>query len=368
MHEFLDAIAIAATREHHELATVLETSARSGAHGALAGGVVHRSGDQIVDGAGAPITLRGVNLGGALLWESWIWGGTISLLHFAEQSERHIRAALASIVGAPAVATFAQAVYDRMIADDDFAAIAAHGFNVVRVPINHRLLADEAGFVVLDRVLDRAEAHGLYVVLDLHAAPGGQSKYFVADPDDELLWTSSAAQARTVELWRAIATRYRTRTVVAGYDLLNEPDPPDGAALFAIYTRIIHAIREVDSDHMIILEGADVARDFAMFSAPLDPDQIFSFHLYTWFGNDAAKRVARYAATAERLHAPMWCGEFGENTVDAIREQVELFDRTPQVRGWAFWTWKKVANRYPALHEIVASPSWRATIQWIAHP
>jgi catechol 2,3-dioxygenase-like lactoylglutathione lyase family enzyme len=230
------------------------------------------------------------------------------------------------------------------------------------------MLDDPSGFAILDRVLDRAEAHGVYVVLDLHAAPGGQSKVFVADPDAELLWSSRAAQDRTVELWRTIATRYRERTVVAGYDLLNEPDPPNGAALTALYTRIIVAIRSVDPAHMIVLEGAGAARDLSMFSAPLDPDQIFSFHLYTWFGNDAAKRVAGYAALAARLHVPMWCGEFGENTVDAIREQVALFDGSPAVHGWAFWTWKRVKNRYPALHEIVPGPHWLATIKWIADP
>jgi endoglucanase len=208
----------------------------------------------------------------------------------------------------------------------------------------------------------------VYVVLDLHSAPGGQSKIFVADPEPDRLWDSAAAQDRTVALWRMLATRYRGRAVVAGYDLLNEPDPPSGVALADLYRRIIRAIREVDPDHLLVIEGADAAKDFSMFSRPLDPNQIYSFHIYTWFGNDAAKRVAKYGNLAAELEVPMSCGEFGENTVDQIREQVALFDATPWLTGWSFWTWKKAKNRYPALHEIVVTPSWQATVDWLARP
>jgi endoglucanase len=368
MAELAQAMTFANTHEDRAMAGALEASARAATGGGpLPPGVVRRAGDHLVDGAGNPVALRGVNLGGAFLWEAWIWGGELALLRLDNQSEHHIRTALASLVGDAAVDAFARGVYERMADDADFAAIAAHGFNAVRVPLNHRMLERPDGLAVLDRVLALAEAHAIYVVLDLHAAPGGQSRYFVADPDDKRLWDDPSARDRTVALWRALAARYRGRTVVAGYDLLNEPAPPNGAALTDVYARIIAAIREVDPDHLIVLEGGDAARDFSMFTAPLDPNQIFSFHIYTWFGNDAAKRVARYAAFARATGVPMWCGEFGENTVDAVREQVALFD-TSGVVGWAFWTWKKVKNRYPALHEIVATPSWRATVDWVVAP
>jgi hypothetical protein len=368
MTDFEHAFAFASTREDRGLASVLEVSARRGSRASLDAGILRRDGDHVSDGTGRRVDLRGVNLGGSFLWEAWIWGGGLSLAHMNDQSESHIRGALASVVSEAEVGAFARTVYAEMISDADFAAIAAHGFNVVRVPLNHRMIESAEGLAVLDGVLALAEAHGIYVVLDLHAAPGGQSKYFIADPERELLWASESAQQRTVELWRTLAERYRGRAVVAGYDLLNEPDPPNGRALADLYTRIIHAIREVDPDHMIVLEGADFAHDFSMFSSPLDANQIFSFHLYTWFGNDAAKRVARYTAIASSIGAPMWCGEFGENEAGAIREQVALFDRTPAVAGWAFWTWKKVRNRYPALHEIVSPPSWQTTIDWVAQP
>jgi aryl-phospho-beta-D-glucosidase BglC (GH1 family) len=366
--DFEDSMVFAHTREDHALASVLESSARAGARGAIASGVVHRLGDHVVDGAGNPIALRGVNLGGAFLWEAWIWGGELSLAHLDDQSESHIRRALAELVSDGEVAAFARSVYDRMASDADFAAIAGHGFNVVRVPLNHRMLETADGLAALDRVLERAEAHGVYVVLDLHSAPGGQSKVFVADPEPARLWDTPAAQQRTIELWGMLAARYRERSVVAGYDLLNEPDAPNGAALVDMYRRIVRAIRAVDGQHMVVLEGDSAATDFSMFAGLLDANQIFSFHLYTWFHDNARERVASYAGTAAKLGAPMWCGEFGENTAEHIRAQVALFDATPSIAGWSFWTWKKTGNRYPALHEIQVSASWKATIDWLAHP
>jgi hypothetical protein len=150
-----------------------------------AGGFVHRVGRALSDGSGRPLSLNGVNLGGWLLWEGWIWGGPIRLLHLSELSQRHIMEKLSEVAGADAARDFEHAVYRDFIASADLARIAGLGFNVVRVPFNARLLDDEAGWTVLDGVLDAAEKAGVYVVLDLHAAPGGQSQYFIADPRPE---------------------------------------------------------------------------------------------------------------------------------------------------------------------------------------
>jgi hypothetical protein len=83
-------------------------------------GIVHRSGAQIVDGAGQPLPLRGVNLGGAFHWEAWIWGAPFLFTKTENHSESQIRSALTELVGAEAVAAFAGRAYDRMAADGDF--------------------------------------------------------------------------------------------------------------------------------------------------------------------------------------------------------------------------------------------------------
>jgi hypothetical protein len=90
MEDFRHAIAFGDTRENRELAAALETSARMRPHANLDAGILHRDRDHVVDGTGRRVDLRGVNVGGTFLWEAWIWGGGISLVHSSNQSESHM--------------------------------------------------------------------------------------------------------------------------------------------------------------------------------------------------------------------------------------------------------------------------------------
>ncbi len=322
----------------------------------------------LVDERGQPLKLRGVDLGGWLLWEGWIWGAKIELLHAGGQAESAIEERLARAAGTDALCRFREGVRDRFITEADIAAIAAEGFNVVRVPLNHRdfACAGSPGWAVVDRLLGWCEAHHVYAVLELHSAPGGQSKFFVSDPEPVLLWDSVEARDRTVALWRALAHRYAGRAIVAGYDLLGEPRPPSGAELVELDRRIVAAIREVDKHHTVIVEGTDFARDFSMFPAPLDENQIYSFHLYSWFGDDRAKRLRSFAKVAAVQGVPMWCGEFGENTLPMLSSTLDMFDaQTPALVGWSFWTWKRTAvSGWATLKGMALPPGWQKLIDW----
>jgi len=336
--------------------------------GTPAASFVHREGLGVVDERGRPLQLRGVNLGGWLLWEGWIWGGALKLLHPWGQAEAAIEERLAEAAGTDALCSFREDVRERFVTEADIAAIAAAGFDVVRVPLDHRDFACDTspGWAVVDRLLEWCEAHGVHAVLDLHSAPGGQTKFFTANPEPVLLWDSAEAQERTVALWQRIARRYAGRAAVAGYDLLNEPRTPDPAALVALYRRIADAIRAVDRGHMLVVEGADFARDFSMFPAPLDDNQIYSFHMYTWFGDDRVDRLRGYARVASAQGVPMWCGEFGESSTPMISSTLDLFDQqTPGLAGWSYWTWKRTAaSRFATLHGITLPPAWKRLIEW----
>ncbi|HEY5041285.1 MAG TPA: cellulase family glycosylhydrolase [Verrucomicrobiae bacterium] len=332
---------------------------------ALAGGttnqMVHQSGRQIVDAQGRPLQLRGVNLGGWLLWEGWIFGKGFT-------SQTAIENKLTDLVGREETARFRSGIYTNFISEADLAKIAALGFNSVRVPINWRLPQNDAGWRVLDQLVDNCEKHRLYVVLDLHAAPGGQSGWFTCDPGvaRERLWNSTSNQTLTVALWQKVAQRYRSRTIVAGYDLINEPAAPDGGALVDLYQRIIAAVRAVDTQHLIILEGNKLATDFSMFAQPLTNNLAYSFHLYNWFGDDRASRLAQYRALSTSQNVPMWCGEFGENNYAMIHTTVEMFESPENsFSGWSFWTWKKTATGGPGLVTVKIPPGWQPVINWI---
>lgn len=324
--------------------------------------LIHQQGVTLVDASGQNVVLTGTNLGGWLLWEGPVWGA-------AEFSERELRTHLAPVIGNERYDAFVNRVHDEYVTEADIARISQLGFNVVRVAMNHTVLESDAGWATVDRVLEWCEKHRVYAVLDLHSAPGGQSRYFFSDPDLVRLWDSPERQDETVALWRAIATRYASRDVVAAYDLLNEPDPPSGAELVAMYTRIIAAIREVDSRHVVMLEGSNFARDFTMFSGPvLDGNLVYSFHMYGFAAETRVPELEAHAATAEAQQVPMWCGEFGVNAPAWVKETTALFD-DPKYRmvGRSFWTWKQRRadhDEYALMRIQGELPAWQVVVNW----
>jgi endoglucanase len=224
---------------------------------------LHRSHRDILDSTEKPVQLRGVNLGGWLLWEEWIWGGKF-------HSQTHIMDALTGMTSREEAEKFRDSIYFNFIRESDIKKIHEANMNVVRVPFNHRIFDETSapssyqgiGWRVLDSLLKWCRMYGVYAILDMHSAPGGQSNYFIADPEKQKLWNSEENKKRTINLWKAITQRYKDNPAVGGYDLLNEPIPGDKKELSALYNRIIAAIREVDKNHMVILEGANFCQGF----------------------------------------------------------------------------------------------------------
>ncbi|MBC7863641.1 MAG: cellulase family glycosylhydrolase, partial [Bacteroidia bacterium] len=147
---------------------------------------------------------------------------------------------------------------------------------------------------------------------------------------------------------------------------LNEPIPDKKENLFLLYQKIIASIREADKNHLLILEGSNFAKDFSMFSSLPDENMAFSFHLYTWLGGDAAKKILPFTEISKKLNAPMWAGEWGENKYEQLKYTRSVFE-SPENNfcGWSFWTWKKVSNKYPALNQINPGVHWTVLIEAI---
>jgi endoglucanase len=299
--------------------------------------------DRILGRDSQPLRLRGVNLGGWLLWEGWIIGGGYN-------GETAMTKRLAKIVGSARSARFKTQMRDAFVTQADLDAIRAAGFDHVRVPFNHLLLeTDEQPFVYstggwarLDRLLEMAERAGVLVILDLHAAPGSQTITFMADytgaPD---LWGDRKAQDRTVALWQAIAGRYRDREVILGYDLLGEPActwQPE-VNLPGLYRRVTAAIREVDPSHAVIVEGNWASHDFSMLGR-IDDNQVYSPHQYTVPRDDFSAQLDGWIAKGRADGVPVWIGEWGETDPVTGRAQRDLFASKPGLAGWCYWTWK----------------------------
>jgi hypothetical protein len=209
-------------------------------------------------------------------------------------------------------------------------------------------------------------------------AGGRNSSHFVADPDRKLLWHHKAHRERTIELWKTIAKRYRDRTIVAGYDLLNEPAGCKPKHLVGLYEQIIAAIREVDPHHMVMLEGLKFSMDFSMFDRVLDPNQAYAFHNYWLYpfsliADDLKEELVRTLGIKCREQGcPMLNTEFGAQTAEWIGECAAIFeDRNNLVSGWVFWPWKRTpepSDKYRHLVVIEPPQSWKTLMKWVAFP
>lgn len=310
-------------------------------------GFVHAFAGRLLDGHGEPLILRGVGLGNWLLPEGYMW----KFEHPRTQSPREIEALIEDLVGTDLAVQFWQRFRATFVTEDDIARIRAEGMNHVRLPINSRVVIDEGGeliepgFALIDRVIDWCRKYHLWVVLDLHGAPGGQTGTNIDDSPHRApeLFTDERYRSLTVKLWRALAHRYRDETVVAAYDLLNEPLPNEYQHLYAgqlrdLYRELTAAIREVDRNHMISYEGTHWATNWDVFTEVWDSNSILQFHKY-WSAPDRPS-IQRYIDVGRELGLPIYMGEGGENNLDWIQTAFQLYEDSGI--SWNFWTWKKI--------------------------
>ena len=306
-------------------------------------------GREFIAPSGEVLHLRGTNFGNWMVPEGYMWKFTNAA------SPRLIEDVVAELLGDVAAAEFWRCWHDRYIARDDIRFLHAAGFNSVRVPLNWRLFVsadapfrfEGPGWALLDRLIGWCREEGLYVVIDLHAAPGGQTGANIDDSRARpLLFEDPAAQQLTADLWQALATRYRNETAVLGYDLLNEPvadynNPTKyNPLLAAFYRRLVPVIRAVDPHHIIFLGGAQWNMYFEVLGLPFAPNLAYTFHLYK--DEPVESSIRRYLDWREKSGAPMWLGESGEDTDPWVQKFRELMES--HGIGWCFWTYKKIGT------------------------
>ncbi|GAB4378602.1 MAG: hypothetical protein Kow0042_27190 [Calditrichia bacterium] len=309
-------------------------------------GFYHAEGKLIVDSQGNPVQLRGIGLGGWIFPEGY-------MLHIPGfGSPTSIRQQITDLIGLEGAAEFYQVYEANYLNERDIAQIAAWGFDHIRLPFSYKLFYDpqaeafrEEGFQFFDTFLGWCKAHDLLVVLDMHGAPGGQNAGNISDSDgiEARLWTDTTNQTLTVQIWTEIAARYANEEQILGYDLLNEPVLPQGysnAFLRDFYIRQTQAIRQVDPNHLVFIEGNWYATDFSQLTPPWDSNMAYSFHKY-WSETDQAS-IQYLLNLRSQFNIPLWMGESGENSSPWFYETVRLFE-TNNI-GWCWWTHKKFAT------------------------
>jgi endoglucanase len=318
-------------------------------------GFLRQSETRIINDDGNVI-LRGMEPGGWMLQEGYMFG-PINV----GGTQYNIRKTLEDLTDKATTDAFYENWLDHFFTREDVDSVASWGYNSIRVPLHYNLftlpIEDESkagditwltkGFEMVDSLLAQCEDNDLYLILDLHAAPGGQGKNAEIsdyDPSKPSLWESSYNQDKFVALWYELAKRYKDNVHIGGYDLLNETnwwdDFDNNAPLVNLFKRTIDTIRTVDNKHIIILEGNSWANDYNGFDGISDYDTNLAFgpHKY-WNSNDQGTKDWLNNLRKD-YKVPVWLGETGENSNTWLTDMVTLMESINV--GWATWAYKQM--------------------------
>ena len=320
----------------------------------LAQGFLSTQGKAIVSENGDSILFRGMGLGGWMLQEGYM----LQTSEFAN-AQYQIKEHITDLIGEEQTNQFYAKWLENHVTKQDIDSLEAWGFNMVRLPMHYNLFTLpieeepvegqqtwlETGFILTDSLISWCKANQMYVILDLHAAPGGQGMdQGISDynPEKPSLWESKANRDKTVALWKRLAERYSDEVWVAGYDLLNEPnwEMNGNIPLRDLYFEITDSIRSVDTNHIIFIEGNWFANDFTALTPPWDDNMVYSPHKY-WSINDKAS-IQWVLNIRDNFNVPLFFGESGENSNVWFRDAIFLFE--DEGIGWAWWPLKKVES------------------------
>lgn len=289
---------------------------------------------RIVNENNEEVILRGYAAGNWMVQEAFLFGTGGFHADFKPfmraqgmDRPRTIHQAIAETCGTKYAESFWHRYYRNYFAEEDICHLKKMGFNSVRLPFLARaflkeepeIVWDEENFAMLDQIIDWCEKYELYVILDMHAAYAGQSTVGCDDGVDNYphLFTDEEGWNRSILVWKTLAERYKERSVIAGYELLNEPLAlpkwdnyiPE---LLEFYRECIKEIRAVDQSHMIFLQGHRFAKRADIFEEDMDPvchNWVLTFHIYETLPDLGL--LGPIMAERERLNVPVWVGETG---------------------------------------------------------
>ena len=347
-------------------------------------GFLRVDGKKIVDEKGNNMLLRGVGLGGWMLQEGYM------LKINKEAQQYRIRERITELMGPKQTQEFYDAWLSNHMRKIDVDSMKRWGFNSIRLPMHYNLYTLpvdeepvagkntwlEKGFTLTDSLLAWCKANQMYLILDLHAAPGGQGNDLnIADrnPSKPYLWNSEANQQKTIVLWKKLAERYKNEQYIGAYDILNEPNygfqnPEEdkngtkeklNAPLRKLMVEITKAIRDVDQKHIVIIEGNGWGNNYNGIFPLWDNNMVLSYHKY-WNYNDQAS-IAHIINARDEQNVPVWLGETGENSNVWFTDAIQLLEKNNI--GWSWWPLKKIGSNNPM--EIKSNPNYDALVRYL---
>ncbi|MEI6062895.1 MAG: cellulase family glycosylhydrolase, partial [Bacteroidota bacterium] len=133
------------------------------------------------------VVLNAINFGNWMVMEGYMMnsGNQAPAQHDWKQK-------LTALLGSDQTKQFYDAWLTNHVAQADIDQVKAWGFNAVRLPLHYEYFVNlttpdvwnNQGFNILDSVIAWCSAAHVYVIIDLHAAPGGQSDNAISDYDN----------------------------------------------------------------------------------------------------------------------------------------------------------------------------------------
>lgn len=340
---------------------------------------VRVEGQCLIKPDGTNLLMQGTNLGNWLNPEGY-------MLRLGAKADSYLRMdqAFREMVGEVATDKFWRDFQKNYITEEDIQYIRSTGMNTVRLPFNHRLITDtpfmgyaskEHGYQVLDEVIGWCKKAGLYVVLDMHTAPGGQTGMNIDDSYGyPWLLTEEENKAEYCRLWKEVAKRYANEPTIVAYDLLNEPIAseffPQDTAMFKrelemLFKRVIAEIRKVDSNHIVMVSGAYWGQDYSLFHDwNYDDNLMFTCHRY--HSEPTKQGYHDFFEWREKFNRPFYMGEAGHEPDEWIERFCKMLNE--ENMGWTLWPYKKIEtkNSQNSPLSIVAPEDWNLVSNFIS--
>ncbi|KAF2711760.1 glycoside hydrolase family 5 protein [Pleomassaria siparia CBS 279.74] len=327
--------------------------------------------------------IRGVNLGSLFIVEPWMAGQAWEDMGCGDsKSEFDCMVKLGQEAGNTAFANH----WDTWITEADLDSMQDYGINTVRVPVGYWFVEElvyadsehfpQGGLAKLDRLCDWAASRDMYVILDLHGAPGAQ----VADQPFTGQYAAEVGFYQTYQFERAYSflqamtdrihdySQYRT---VGMLEVVNEPAKGHANLVSEYYATAYAKIREsetnksIPADQQLTIQFMDSAWGAGNAKTVLDSSSGVAYddHRYLKYSNIEQSKSS-YLSTScsdtfgKDANSPVIIGEWSlsvdsdqENDADWTiadpnntafyqqwwASQVQAYERG---LGWVFWSWK----------------------------
>ena len=333
-------------------------------------------GPDLIAPDGSKFFIQGINLGNWLNPEGYMF-------RFSRTSSAsRIDQAFREMVGPDFTNEFWRKFKDNYITREDIQYIKTTGINSIRVPFHYKLFTEEDymglsvnqdGFQRIDTLLSWCRESEVYIILDMHDAPGGQTGDNIDDSYGyPWLMVSEESQQLFVNIWKKIADHYKNEPLILGYDLLNEPiathftDDMEilNAQLEPLYMRAVKAIREVDNNHIVLLGGAQWNSNFRVFTDSKFDDKIM-YTCHRYWSDTLQANIQDFVDFRDSVNLPIYMGETGENTNQWISAWTRLMIKNNI--GYHYWPYKKL-ERTSCMVTIPTPDNWDKIIDFVESP